>query len=61
MLQRNPSKRLGSGKIDAEEIKNHPIFADLDWDMVLDRYFFLSMKYKIKIGSWYCLNRTRLV
>jgi len=37
LLQKNPSKRLGSGKKDSEEIKSHPLFAHLDWDMVLQR------------------------
>lgn len=32
LLNRNPSKRLGSGPTDAEEIKNHEFFAGLNWD-----------------------------
>jgi len=32
LLNRNPAKRLGSGPTDAEEIKNHEFFADLNWD-----------------------------
>jgi hypothetical protein len=33
-LQTDPSKRLGSGEEDAEAIKRHPFFANLDWDKV---------------------------
>jgi serine/threonine protein kinase len=32
LLNRNPIKRLGSGPGDAQEIKDHPFFADIDWD-----------------------------
>ncbi|KAI8904766.1 kinase-like domain-containing protein [Gorgonomyces haynaldii] len=31
LLERDPSKRLGSGPEDAEEIKRHPFFVDTDW------------------------------
>ncbi|EAS04466.2 Serine/Threonine kinase domain protein (macronuclear) [Tetrahymena thermophila SB210] len=37
LLQRNPAKRLGSGKGDAEEIKAHPFFGDVDWNTVYQR------------------------
>jgi hypothetical protein len=36
-LNRNPYKRLGAGKRDAEEIKEHPFFATLTWDDVMQR------------------------
>ena len=32
MLVRDPSQRLGSGIGDAQELKEHPYFADVDWD-----------------------------
>ncbi len=32
MLQRDPAKRLGSGPLDADEIKVHPFFATINWD-----------------------------
>jgi len=32
LLNRNPSNRLGSGEHGADEIKNHPFFAALDWE-----------------------------
>jgi len=37
LLQRNPPKRLGSGKNDAEEIKAHPFFAKINWSDVEKR------------------------
>ncbi|OBZ84141.1 Protein kinase C-like 1 [Choanephora cucurbitarum] len=35
LLERNPEKRLGGGKGDAQEIKNHPFFAGVDWEDML--------------------------
>ncbi|CAO1626780.1 unnamed protein product [Sympodiomycopsis kandeliae] len=32
LLTRDPAKRLGSGDRDAEEIKAHPFFRDINWD-----------------------------
>lgn len=39
LLHRNPSKRLGSGPDDAEELKAHPFFtkANIDWQQALER------------------------
>lgn len=37
LLNRNPSKRLGAGAGGAVEIKGHPFFADIDWDIVGSR------------------------
>jgi serine/threonine protein kinase len=34
LLQRNPKKRLGGGERDAEEIKEHIFFKDVDWDKI---------------------------
>jgi len=36
-LIKNPSLRLGSGRTDAEEIKNHPYFEDVNWENVYNR------------------------
>jgi hypothetical protein len=36
-LTRDPSRRLGSGKVDAEEIKKHPFFKDVNFDDVLNK------------------------
>lgn len=32
LLTRDPARRLGSGQTDAEEIKAHPFFRDVNWD-----------------------------
>ena len=37
MLTRDPTRRLGSGKTDAEEIKRHPFFKDVNFDDVLNK------------------------
>lgn len=31
MLVRDPEQRLGSGELDAEEIKTHEFFKDMNW------------------------------
>ncbi|CAG8562747.1 23489_t:CDS:10 [Dentiscutata erythropus] len=35
LLTRDPERRLGSGKSDAEEIKRHPFFKGVNWDDML--------------------------
>jgi classical protein kinase C len=37
LLTRDPSRRLGSGKGDAEEIKKHPFFKDVNFDDVMNK------------------------
>lgn len=37
LLQRNPQKRLGSGKTEAEEIKSHKWFAGVDWNIAMQK------------------------
>ncbi len=37
LLNRNPSKRLGAGSEGAEEIKRHPFFKGIDWQVVKDK------------------------
>ncbi|PIL22593.1 hypothetical protein GSI_15282 [Ganoderma sinense ZZ0214-1] len=37
LLTRDPTRRLGSGKGDAEEIKRHPFFKDVNFDDVLHK------------------------
>ena len=36
LLEKDPSKRLGSLR-DAEEIKEHPFFDDVDWDRMMKK------------------------
>ncbi|XP_068624300.1 ribosomal protein S6 kinase alpha-5-like isoform X2 [Battus philenor] len=37
LLVKDPRRRLGGGDGDAEELKNHPFFQDLDWEAVARR------------------------
>ena len=37
LLERNPSKRLGGGGRDAQEIKEHPYFKDVDWKKIYEK------------------------
>lgn len=37
LLQRDPSKRLGAGNSDGEELMTHPYCTDVDWDAVLHK------------------------
>jgi serine/threonine protein kinase len=37
LLNRNPSKRLGAGPDGAEEIKRHPFFSSIDWQVVREK------------------------
>ncbi|WFD30956.1 protein kinase C [Malassezia sp. CBS 17886] len=37
LLTRDPARRLGAGKRDADEIKAHPFFRDVDWDDLLHK------------------------
>ncbi|TPX49164.1 hypothetical protein SeMB42_g02712 [Synchytrium endobioticum] len=36
LLCKDPSRRLGAGKADAEDIKKHPFFKGVDWDAMLN-------------------------
>ena len=37
LLEKNPNKRLGGSLKDAQEIKEHPYFKDVDWDKVYNK------------------------
>ena len=37
LLNRNPKKRLGAGKSDADEIKKHPWFKCINWQDAYNR------------------------
>lgn len=37
LLNKNPNKRLGHGEADAEEIKKHRYFADIDWKQIYNK------------------------
>jgi len=37
LLKKDPNQRLGSGETDAEEIKNHPWFDQIDWTRIEEK------------------------
>lgn len=37
LFQRDPNRRLGGGKRDAEEIKTHLFFSSIDWQRVYEK------------------------
>ncbi|KAI9140889.1 hypothetical protein BKA69DRAFT_1038888 [Paraphysoderma sedebokerense] len=37
LLTRDPSKRLGGGKADSEDVKRHPFFKDVNWQDMYDK------------------------
>lgn len=37
LLTRDPARRLGGGKNDGEEIRRHPWFRGMDWNVALGR------------------------
>jgi X-X-X-Leu-X-X-Gly heptad repeat protein len=47
LLNRNPKHRLGS-QGDAEELKNHPFFADVDWEALAKKNVVPPFKPKLK-------------
>lgn len=61
LLQRDPNRRLGSGKEDAEEIKRQPFFKDVNWDDVLHKriappYFPKIVSHNLSTLYWSPLN-----
>mmetsp|Transcript_16589 Transcript_16589/g.14430 ORF Transcript_16589/g.14430 Transcript_16589/m.14430 type:complete len:145 (+) Transcript_16589:1687-2121(+) len=57
LLQRNPTKRLGSGKGDAEEVKCHSFFNDISWEDVLKKKLKPPLpEKKIKLSAKIPLN-----
>lgn len=38
-MNRNPYKRLGSGLLDADELKTHAFFSDIDFNKILFKKF----------------------
>jgi len=47
LLNRNPKHRLGA-KIDADELKEHPFFADTDWNAMMNKMVVPPFKPKLK-------------
>lgn len=50
-MERNPSKRLGSGKLGSREIQAHPFFSDVNWEHVVARKLPVPpVQYKLKVN-----------
>lgn len=47
LLERDPSKRIGANQ-DAVDLKNHPFFADIDWNMIAAREHDMPFKPKVR-------------
>ena len=60
LLERDPNKRLGGGPRDAQEIKEHPYFKDVNWDDVYNKKIKppIYMNYMSKMIRYY--NKPRL-
>jgi protein-serine/threonine kinase len=48
LLKRNVIHRLGAGPTDSQEIKEHPFFAEIDWESCKNR--------QVSVGVYSCLN-----
>ena len=59
LLERDPNKRLGSGTKDAQEIKEHPYFKDVNWDDIYNKKLKppIFMNYMNKMIHYYHKER----
>eukprot|EP00835_Amoeboradix_gromovi_P002141 NODE_114_length_19305_cov_0.149849.p11 type:complete len:143 gc:universal NODE_114_length_19305_cov_0.149849:7693-7265(-) len=48
LLDRDSTRRLGSGLTDAEEIKSHLFFKNIDWNKLLKREYDMPFKPEVK-------------
>jgi hypothetical protein len=48
LLDRDPEQRLGAGADDAQDITNHPFFADINWDSLQAKKLLAPYKPEIK-------------
>ena len=59
LLQRNPQKRLGGGERDAEEIKEHIFFKDVDWDKIYKKQIKPPPFLKLENSSMIVFNKPK--
>ena len=59
LLERDPNKRLGGGIRDAQEIKDHPYFKDVNWDDIYNKKIKppIFMNYMSKMIHYYHKER----
>eukprot|EP00828_Plagiopyla_frontata_P020799 TRINITY_DN2668_c0_g1_i2.p1 TRINITY_DN2668_c0_g1~~TRINITY_DN2668_c0_g1_i2.p1 ORF type:complete len:146 (-),score=19.08 TRINITY_DN2668_c0_g1_i2:52-489(-) len=43
----DPKRRLGYSNDDAQEIKSHPFFGEIDWDKILNKKYLAPFKPKV--------------
>ncbi|KAI9309974.1 serine/threonine-protein kinase SCH9 [Zopfochytrium polystomum] len=48
LLDRDPRRRLGAGPTDADEIRSHPYFEDVDWEKLMKRQVKPPFKPKVE-------------
>ena len=48
LLERDTAKRIGYSERDADELKEHPFFADIDWNRIRQKTFDTAFKPKVK-------------
>lgn len=51
LLNRNPTRRLGSSASGVDDIKNHVFFKDIDWNIVADRGLPVPLPYQKKLNE----------
>jgi len=59
LLQRPVDDRLGSGPTDAEELKAHPFFKDIDWDLIEQKKIKPEFQPPNRLGSMDVTNFDR--
>ena len=60
LLQRDPKKRLGGGNRDAEEIKEHTFFKDIDWKKIYNKKIKPPPALKLVNNSMIVFNKPKL-
>ena len=48
LLERDTTKRIGFSEADAQEIKDHPFFEDIDWNKIKTKTFETAFQPKVK-------------
>ena len=48
MLERDPKKRIGYSEEDAEELKRHPFFEEINWEQISKMTYETAFKPKVR-------------
>lgn len=58
LLERDPTKRIGFSERDAEELKEHPFFSDIDWNAVATKSHETVYKPKVRgVEDTSCIDK----